>query len=74
MKNKLTDLNNHLFCQIERLNNEELKGGDLIDEIKRSQAMATIAERVISNGRLLLDSHKAKDDMVEIKLPEILTG
>ena len=74
MKNKLTDLNNHLFCQIERLNNEDLKDGQLIDEIKRSQAMATIAERVISNGRLLLDSHKAKDELVDVKLPETLTG
>lgn len=50
MKNKLSDLNNHLFAQIERLNDEDLKGEKLEKEAKRSEAMVAVADQIIRNA------------------------
>lgn len=74
MKNKLSDLNNHLFAQLERLNDENLEGEKLEDEIKRSKAVGSIAKGIISNGKLLLESKKYFDEMglKSEQQPEIL--
>ena len=44
MKNKLTDLNNHLFAQLERLGDEDLSGEKIADEVKRAKARKEAAE------------------------------
>jgi hypothetical protein len=67
MKNKLSDLNNHLFEQIERLNDDDLKGEDFDREVRRAQAMCNVAGQIISNGRLVLDATKAADELPGIK-------
>lgn len=62
MKNKLSDLNNHLFEQLERLNDEELNGEKLQEEIVRARAISTIATRIIENGSLVLDAQKVQQE------------
>ena len=52
MKNTLLDLNNHLFEQLERLNDEELAGEQLDRELKRADGMTRIAAQIIQNGEL----------------------
>ena len=63
MRNKLTDLHNHLFEQLERLNDDDLQDEKLMDEIRRADAMCKVTGQIISNGRLMLDSLKAKKDL-----------
>ena len=61
MKNKLIDLNNHLFAQLERLSDESLTSEALQAEIQRSQAVTSVAKEIVSNGRLVLDAQKQFD-------------
>lgn len=54
MKNKLEDLNNHLFAELERLGDEDLKGEDLTAEIEKAKAIGGIASQIVSNANLQL--------------------
>ena len=74
MKNKLIDLNNHLFEQLERLNDDDLVGKKLEEEIKRSTAMANISSNIINNAALVLKAKKYNDDngVERTDLPEML--
>lgn len=76
MKNTLGDLNNHLFAQLERLNDEELKGEELEEEITRARAVNAVAAQIIKNGSLVLQARKLVDDNMnaEAKLPKMLEG
>ena len=62
MKNSLGDLNNHLFAQLERLGEEDLKGEQLVEEIDRAKAITQVSSQIISNGKLVLDAVKARDE------------
>ena len=63
MKNKLTDLNDHLFAQLERLSDEELEGEKLNQEIKRSTAVANVAREIIQNGRTVIRAQELFGNM-----------
>lgn len=62
MKNTLTDLNNYLFEQIERLNDDELSEDQLEKEIRRSEAVQKVARTIIENGHLALSAKKHMDE------------
>lgn len=72
MKNKLMDLNNHLFETLERLNDEDLKGDELIAEMERAKAVSGIAQTIINNGELMFKAQKHYNEY-GIKQPSILT-
>ena len=73
-KNKLGDLNNHLFEQLERLNDEELTEEQLNIEIGRSKAITNIAQTIINNATLALNAKKYIDEFGDSKnaMPEML--
>lgn len=54
MKNKLTDLNNHLFAQLERLSEEGLTAEQIQQEVSRTDAIVDIAEQIVRNADLQL--------------------
>lgn len=74
MKNRLMDLNNHLFAQIERLGDEELTGDKLKEEIERAKSIGVIAQNIIAGGKLALDAKKAVCDRMLTKeeVPKML--
>lgn len=76
MQNTLGDLNNHLFAQLERLNDEEVTGTELKEEIERSKAVANIAKGIIDNGNLVLQAQKFADDQLDAngEIPKLLNG
>jgi hypothetical protein len=73
MKNTLTDLNNHLFAQMERLSEESLNADKLAFEAERSKSLTIIARTIVDNARLVLDAQTRINDIPERKeLPAIL--
>jgi hypothetical protein len=54
MKNRLIDLNNHLFAQLERLSAEDLTAEQIEQEVKRADAIVDISEQVIRTSDLTL--------------------
>ena len=62
MRNTLGDLNNHLFAELERLNNEDLTVEELETEINRAHAIQGVAGSIISNAQTVLDAQKFQDE------------
>lgn len=55
MKNKLTDLNDILFAQLERLTADDLAGEAMAAEVQRTAAVVQLADRIVDGARLQLD-------------------
>lgn len=58
MKNRLSDLNNHLFAQIERLADEDLTPEQIASEAKRGEAIVAVADQIIRNASLSIQAAK----------------
>ena len=54
MKNKLSDLNNHLFMQLERLAEEGLTPEQIEAEAQRADAIVSLSDQVLRNADLQL--------------------
>lgn len=74
MKNKLSDLNNHLFEQLERLNDEDLTPEDLKLEINRSKAMASVGKVIVDNANIVFVAKKYADEfsLENNEMPDVL--
>ena len=54
MKNKLSDLNDHLFAQMERLSEEGLTVEKIAKEVTRTDALVKVSAQIINNANLVL--------------------
>lgn len=74
-RNTSADLNNHLFEQIERLNDTELEADQLETEINRSKAMVDVSKQIIENSKLALDAQKLRAEYTgKVDLPRMIEG
>lgn len=62
MQNKLSDLNNHLFAQLERLGDETLTAEQLSIELERARAIAGVSNQIIATAKLVLDAEVARSE------------
>ena len=62
MKNTLMDLNNYLFEQIERLNDDYLSDDELERELKKTDSIVKVSEKIIQNGELAFKTMRHMDE------------
>lgn len=65
MKNNLSDVNNYLFEELERLNDDETleDEGNFKKEIQRAKAVSNICSTIVANANLILNAKKYADDL-----------
>lgn len=60
-RNKLSDLNDHLFAQIEKLADDDIAASD--EDIKKAQVIAKLADQVVKTHKLVLDAARTSMNM-----------
>lgn len=61
MKNTLSDLNNYLFEQLERLNDDSLDADQLERELKKTDCIVKVGDSIIRNGELAFKTMQHMD-------------
>jgi hypothetical protein len=61
-KNKLSDLNDHLFAQIERLSDENMSVEQIETEVKRGNAIVAVADQILRHASLQVQAAKIVSD------------
>lgn len=75
-KNKISDLRDHCFAALERLNDETIKGDKLQQEIERAEAISKVAQTIVNAAKVEVDFYKAsgstssKTSMISIDGPQ----
>ncbi|WP_202814887.1 hypothetical protein [Aureimonas sp. N4] len=77
MKNRLSDLNDHLFAQLERLSDEDLTAEQVEREVERAKAIAGVSSQIIGAAALQFKAAELVAQhgrgLVDL-IPESLTG
>lgn len=75
MQNNLSDLNNHLFAQLELLNSGELSKEELEKEIKKTKAMTSISSQILKIASIQISAIKTAEScgLLNNELPSLIT-
>lgn len=66
-------MNNHLFEQMERLNDDELTDEQLEREMERAKSMTHVAQSIIGNASLILKANELRKEYGEsVDVPRLL--
>ncbi|SHE58009.1 hypothetical protein [Dysgonomonas macrotermitis] len=57
-KNKLSDLNDHLFMALERLNDEDMTPEKIEMEARRADAIIGISTQIVGSAKVTIDALK----------------
>jgi transcriptional/translational regulatory protein YebC/TACO1 len=71
MKNKLQDLNDHLFAQLERLADENMSTEQIEREISRGEAMVKVADQINETAKIRLKGAELYAQHGEKILPQL---
>ena len=63
MKNNLTDLNNILFEQLERLQDDDISDEQFEKELQRTNAVTKVSKVIIENAALSLRAYKEVNEI-----------
>lgn len=74
MENTLYDLHNHLFLELERLNDEDLTEEQLTFETTRAKNLSSVAKTILDTANVLMEAQKHFDMMgySDNEIPKIL--
>lgn len=61
-RNKIEDLKNHLFAQLEKLADEELTDEELKMELKRADGIVQLSQQIIDVGKMTLKAMELMPD------------
>lgn len=54
-RNKMNDLRDHLFAQLERLNDESITPEEIDQEVKKAKAITQVANVIVNSARVEVD-------------------
>ena len=58
-RNKISDLRDHLFAALERIDNDEMSQQEIQNEVEKSKAIAAIGSVIINSAKVEIDFIKA---------------
>ncbi len=71
MKNTQAELTDHLFNQLDRLSNKEMTAEQIEQEVARTKAIVSVADKIVSNADLQLKAAKLFAEHGSVVLPHL---